>query len=90
MTEPRSGRGVHRRQILRGAAFAAASSWIGTAARARGTGQSAVVFLSRSGNTRMLAGHLSRNFNADLIEIRPRDPWPEDYEDMVAWATRWR
>ena len=38
----------------------------------------------------MLAGHLARRLNADLVEVRPRDPWPEDYEEMVAWATRWR
>jgi flavodoxin len=81
---------VHRRRILQGAALAAASSWIGVAARAQGAGPSAVVFLSRSSNTRMLAGHLSRRFSANLIEIRPRDPWPEDYEEMVNWATRWR
>lgn len=31
-----------------------------------------------------LAGDLARRLNADLFEIRPRDPWPEDYEEMVA------
>ena len=82
--------GVHRRRILQGAVLAAASGWIGSAARAQGAGQSAVVFLSRSRNTGMLAGHLSRTFAADLIEVRPRDPWPADYEEMVAWASRWR
>lgn len=81
---------VHRRQILQGAAVAAASSWIGTSAHAQGAGQTAVVFLSRSSNTRMLAGHLARSFDADLVEVRPRDPWPEDYEEMVDWATQWR
>lgn len=90
MTSGVKGGDVHRRQVLQGAALAAASNWIGTSAHAQGAGQSAVVFLSRSSNTRMLAGHLSRSFGADLIEIRPRDPWPEDYEEMVDWATRWR
>ncbi|TPJ76372.1 flavodoxin [Mesorhizobium sp. B2-6-2] len=80
----------HRRQILRGAALAAASTWTAPAASALGSGPCAVIFLSRSSNTRMLAGDLSRSFSADLIEIRPRDPWPEDYEEMVRWATRWR
>lgn len=63
----------------------------GLAAQAQsGGGESAVVYLSRSGNTRVLAGALSRRFEADLFELRPRDPWPEDYEDMVAWASRMR
>ncbi|MFV0358755.1 flavodoxin [Tropicimonas sp.] len=82
---------MSRRQVLHAAALAAASGWAGGgAARAQGGGQTAVVFLSRSGNTRMLAGHLSRRFNADLIEVRPRDPWPDDYDRMVDWASRWR
>ena len=85
-----SGSGVHRRQILQGAAVAAASGWIGSSAHAQAARQSAVVFLSRSSNTGMLAGHLSRTFGADLIAIRPREPWPADYEEMVAWASRWR
>lgn len=38
----------------------------------------------------MLAGRLSRQFDADLVELGPRDPWPDDYEEMVDWATRWR
>lgn len=81
---------LHRRHILQGAAVAAASGWATRAATAKGVGAMAVVFLSRSSNTRMLAGDLSRRYNADLIEVRPRDPWPADYEEMVAWATRWR
>lgn len=81
---------LNRRHVLQGAAVAAATGWAASAATAQGAGATAVVFLSRSGNTRMLAGDLSRRYNADLIEVRPRDPWPEDYEDMVAWASRWR
>lgn len=55
-----------------------------------GGGRAVVVCLSRSGNTRVLAGALSRRFGADLFELRPRDPWPEDYQEMVAWASRMR
>lgn len=84
------GGSLHRRRVLQGAAFAATSTWATGAARAQGTGRNAVLFLSRSSNTRMLAGHLSGRFNADLIELRPRDPWPEGYKEMVAWAMRWR
>ena len=49
-----------------------------------------VVYLSRSGNTRVIAGALARRFGADLFELRPRDPWPADYDEMVAWASRLR
>lgn len=49
-----------------------------------------VVYLSRSGNTRVIAGALGRRFGADVFELRPRDPWPADYDEMVAWASRLR
>jgi flavodoxin len=49
-----------------------------------------VVYLSRSGNTRVIAGALARRFGADVFELRPRDPWPADYDEMVAWASRLR
>ena len=49
-----------------------------------------VVYLSRSGNTRVIAGALARRFGADVFELRPRNPWPADYEEMVAWASRLR
>lgn len=52
--------------------------------------RSAVVFLSRSGNTRVIAGALSRRYRSDVFEVRPRDPWPEDYDEMVRWAVRMR
>lgn len=90
MSRDRDNGGIARRQLLRGAALTVASGWATRAARAQGGGRNAVLFLSRSSNTRMLAGHLSRRHEADLFEIRPRDPWPEDYEEMVAWASRWR
>lgn len=53
-------------------------------------GRAVVVCLSRSGNTRVLAGALSRRFNADLFDLHPRDPWPADYDQMVDWASRMR
>jgi flavodoxin len=49
-----------------------------------------VTYLSRSDNTRVVAGQLKRAFTADLFEIRTGTPWPEDYEEMVAWASRMR
>ena len=55
-----------------------------------GNGRRLVVYLSRSGNTRVIAGQLKRQYQADLFEIRTATPWPEDYEEMVTWASRLR
>ncbi len=49
-----------------------------------------VVYLTRSGNTRVIAETLHRALPADLFEIRPARPYPEDYEEHVAQATRER
>jgi flavodoxin len=45
-----------------------------------------VAYLSRSGNTRVIAGQIKRQFEADLFEIRTADPYPEDYEQAVERA----
>jgi flavodoxin len=55
-----------------------------------GSARRVVAFLSRSGNTRVLASALARRHGADLFEVRPRDPWPADYGQMVEWASRLR
>lgn len=47
-----------------------------------------VVYFSRSGNTRVIAGQIRRARNADLFEIQPATPYPEDYEETVAQAQR--
>lgn len=49
-----------------------------------------VAYLTRSGNTRVIAETLHRQLGADLFEIRPARPYPSDYEDHVAQATRER
>ena len=49
-----------------------------------------VAYLTRSGNTRVIAGTLQRALGADLLEIGPARPYPEDYEQPVAQATRER
>jgi len=49
-----------------------------------------VAYLTRSGNTRVIAETLHRQLGADLFEIRPARPYPEDYEQHVAQATRER
>ncbi len=47
-----------------------------------------VAYLTRSGNTRVIAGTLHRALQADLFEIRPARPYPEAYEAHVAQAAR--
>ncbi|HSV80732.1 MAG TPA: flavodoxin [Ramlibacter sp.] len=45
-----------------------------------------VAYMSRSGNTRVVAGQISRALRADLFEIRPAAPYPEDYRQTVEQA----
>lgn len=45
-----------------------------------------VAYFTRSGNTRVIAGTLRRELKADLFEILPAQPYPEDYEQTVAQA----
>ena len=49
-----------------------------------------VAFFSRSGNTRLVAGHVRRTLGADLFEIQPAQAYPEDYEETVRQAERER
>ena len=49
-----------------------------------------VAYFSRSGNTRVVAGLIQRTLGTDLFEIRPAAPYPEDYLETVAQATRER
>ena len=46
-----------------------------------------VAYFSRSGNTRVVAGLIHRALGADLFEIRPAKPYPEDYLEQVKLAT---
>jgi flavodoxin len=49
-----------------------------------------VAYFSRSGNTRVVAGLIQRSLNADLFEIQPATPYPEDYLQTVEQASRER
>ncbi|HEY9213998.1 MAG TPA: flavodoxin [Ancylobacter sp.] len=49
-----------------------------------------VVYFSRTGNTRVIANQIRRARAADLFEIEPADPYPEDYEATVSQAQRER
>lgn len=90
-----SGRdALSRRTLL---ATPALLAFAGTAACAQEGGvgrmngnKSLVAYLTRSGNTRVIAKTLQRELGADLFEIRTARPYPEDYEQHVAQATRER
>ncbi len=49
-----------------------------------------VAYFSRSGNTRVIAGLLQRAFGADLFEILPATPYPNEYLATVEQARQER
>lgn len=46
-------------------------------------GKTLVAYFSRSGNMRVIAGQVSRALRADLFEINPATPYPDDYFETV-------
>lgn len=58
--------------------------------RWQGGSRTLVAYFSRSGNTRVIAGLIHRELGADLFEIRPASPYPEDYLDTVEQARQER
>ncbi len=68
------------------ASVAAAASKSG----ARPDRKDLVVYFSRSGNTRVIAGQIHRARDTELFEIEPAKPYPEDYKQTVEQATRER
>jgi flavodoxin len=65
-----------------------ASSLVEAAQAQQGRSRLLVAYFSRSGNTRLVAGHIRRALGADLFEIQPAQPYPEDYEATVSLAER--
>lgn len=51
-------------------------------------GKILVAYFSRSGNTRTVAGQVRRALQADLFEIVPENPYPDDYFETVEQAQR--
>jgi flavodoxin len=49
-----------------------------------------VAYSSRTGNTRVIAGQIRRAYGADIFEIVPATPYPDDYGATVRQATRER
>lgn len=56
----------------------------------RRTGKTLVAYFSRTGNTRVIAGQIQLARGAEIFEIQPATPYPEDYEQVVAQARRER
>lgn len=59
-------------------------------APSRAQSRTLVAYVTRSGNTRVIAGALQRALAADLFEIQTARPYPADYEEHVAQAQRER
>ena len=53
-----------------------------------GRSRTLVAFFTRTGNTKLIAATVSRDIGADLFQIQPAEPYPEDYEATVAQAER--
>ncbi|RYG41383.1 flavodoxin, partial [bacterium] len=49
-----------------------------------------VAYFTRTGNTRLIATQIARARKAELFQIVPADPYPQDYEAQVAQATEER
>ena len=83
-----------RRNALAGTVLAGFSASLGltpSAAevqRRRESSRTLVAYFTRSGNTKVIAGKVRRDLDADLFEIRPATPYPEDYEATVGQAER--
>jgi flavodoxin len=58
------------------------------AGSAAAASQTLVAYFTRSGNTRVVAGLIQRSLGADLFEIRPATPYPEDYLQTVEQSSR--
>lgn len=59
---------------------------IASSGNAKNNSQILVAYFSRSGNTRVIAGIIQRQYQTDLFEIIPANPYPEDYFMTVEQA----
>jgi flavodoxin len=87
---------VSRREALTSALSWPLAAGLGLSAgssaaqQARSNARILVAYFSRTGNTRVVAGQIRRAYGADLFEIEPAEPYPEDYEAVVRQAQRER
>jgi flavodoxin len=81
-----------RRNALAGTVLAGFSASLGLtssaaeAQQSRESSRTLVVYFTRSGNTKVIAGKVRRDLDAELFEIQPATAYPEDYEATVAQA----
>lgn len=55
-----------------------------------GVSKMLVAYFTRSGNTRVIAGTVQRALHTHLFEIKPAQPYPDDYEENVQQARQER
>lgn len=84
---------VKRRDALQLLALAPAMAALGVVLPAGAQDRSAqssslVAYFSRTGNTRVIARQIERATSADIFEITPVVPYPDDYEQTVSQARR--
>src|SRR5271165_3487350 len=84
-----------RRAILMAAMLSSVAARVAAAPTAgqsgrRDGGKALVAYFSRSGNTRVIAGVISRSLGADLFAIEPAKPYPADYFETVEQARQER
>ena len=63
---------------------------LGASAQAHKEQRVLVAYFSRTGNTRVVAGLIQRAHGADMFEIRPTTPYPEEYLATVEQARQER
>jgi flavodoxin len=80
--------GLRRAILLALSGGATASPTRGQAQSMPSTGSTLVAYLSRSGNTRLVARQIARATSAELFEIETTQPYPEDYRQAVDQAKR--
>ena len=87
---------ITRREGLKSALLLGITANLGLAAdrasaqAVSGSRRVLVAYFTRTGNTRVIARQIRRALDADLFQIEPAEPYPEDYEETVAQATRER
>ena len=79
-----------RRAVLAGLSALPAIAADAAAPAPKAASKTLVVYFSRSGNTRVIAGLLQRRLKADIVELERAEPYPADYLETVAEATRER
>jgi flavodoxin len=85
-----------RRNALAGTVLAGLSATLpltpseAEAQQSRESSRILVAYFTRSGNSKVIAGKVCRDLDADLFEIQPATPYPEDYEATVGQAERER